>query len=261
MTLAVCWLRSLPDYQELVIASDSRTRGSVTFDSCAKIVPLSRGDAVMCYAGDTVYGYPLMLQAQTSVDNFYKSKSRALTIDSLVGHLMRFFAGVVSDRQLETMPSLHELNKVRVEFIIAGFCWMHKKFEMYKIVFDECSKKFVKERAKLAMPGDVDTSFIIAGDDKRHFTTIMRNQIKNKDVKLFDMEPLYIISDAIKSSNEEHLGIGGSIQAYRVYQHMNNAPLPIILEGNRYAFGRKLLDYEEMQVSYWSMDENKLIQK
>ncbi len=62
MTLVAIWPRQQASTAELVVASDSRLTGGVTFESGPKLFPLPRGDSVIAFAGDTWFTYPLIIQ-------------------------------------------------------------------------------------------------------------------------------------------------------------------------------------------------------
>ena len=65
MTLLTSWVRKRSDgNEELIIASDSRINSAGNLDCAPKILPLPRGDAAIAFAGDTYFGYPLILQLQ-----------------------------------------------------------------------------------------------------------------------------------------------------------------------------------------------------
>ena len=63
MTISIAWVRNVGATKELVVASDSRLSFGCRWDCCPKVLALPRGDAAMCFAGNTMYAYPVMLQA------------------------------------------------------------------------------------------------------------------------------------------------------------------------------------------------------
>ncbi len=67
MTLSVAWIRKVKNTEELVIATDSRLRWGRAWDCCPKIIPLVRQDSVLCFAGNTQYAYPMMVQINNSI--------------------------------------------------------------------------------------------------------------------------------------------------------------------------------------------------
>ncbi|HTG17396.1 MAG TPA: hypothetical protein VK747_19250 [Blastocatellia bacterium] len=89
MTLLAAWIRKEKSTEELVIATDSRLRFGAAWDCCPKILMLPRSDAVLCFAGDTMYAYPIMLQIRNAIEMYGKARSRAMDITDLRGHVLR----------------------------------------------------------------------------------------------------------------------------------------------------------------------------
>ena len=94
MTLSIAWVRDMNGYQELVVATDSRLRAGYAWDSCPKIMILPRLDSVICFAGQTEYAYPLMLQMKYSIDMYPKSRDRAMDIAQMKGHTLSEFVSL-----------------------------------------------------------------------------------------------------------------------------------------------------------------------
>jgi hypothetical protein len=97
MTLTLAWLRKVGDTEELLIASDSRLRWGQAWDACPKIFRTARGDAVLGFAGDTMYSYPLIIQATNHIALHHASLTRELDIHDLKGHLERVFNNMLND--------------------------------------------------------------------------------------------------------------------------------------------------------------------
>ena len=69
MTLAVVFRRRVSAHYELVFGADSRLTGGQTNDQAQKILQLPREDALLAFAGDTKYAYPLMMQVNSSIES------------------------------------------------------------------------------------------------------------------------------------------------------------------------------------------------
>jgi hypothetical protein len=93
MTLLVAWVRRPKgqDSEELVFASDSRLRFGGAWDACPKLFPTARGDTVLGFAGDTMWAYPLLLQAANHMALHHASRTREHDIHRARGHLERVF--------------------------------------------------------------------------------------------------------------------------------------------------------------------------
>src|ERR1700722_7368701 len=96
MTISIAWARRVGTAKELVGASDSRLSFGCRWDCCPKLIALPRGDAVICFAGDTMYAYPVMLQAIAAVSQHPRLLSRGMDLDDLKGHLLRILNSMVS---------------------------------------------------------------------------------------------------------------------------------------------------------------------
>lgn len=143
MTLCVAWIRRINTARELVVATDSKlTGGGFHWIGCPKIMIFPRSDCVMCFAGETIDAYPLMLQARNAIEGHYKVRSRALDITELVGHIGRIFNDMIRRRTLV-------VEKPDAKFILAGYSWKEKDFRIYSLVYkphdSECNNKELVE--------------------------------------------------------------------------------------------------------------------
>src|SRR5438874_13790554 len=96
MTISLAWVRKVGATTELIVASDSRLSFGCRWDCCPKVLALPRGDAVFSFAGNTMYAYPVMLQAIAAVSQHPKLLGRGLDICDLKGHLLRMLNGMVA---------------------------------------------------------------------------------------------------------------------------------------------------------------------
>ena len=63
MTVAVAWVRTIRDCEELVFVTDSRLSGDgCNFDACPKLLTLPRNDCLIAFAGYTGHAYPVIHQ-------------------------------------------------------------------------------------------------------------------------------------------------------------------------------------------------------
>ena len=142
MTLALAWIRKVKKIEELVIASDSRLRWGQAWDACPKLFKTAREDTVLGFAGDTMYSYPLILQASNHISLHRASLNRALDIHDLKGHLERVFNRMLSD--LSDFPvGATTYATPESLFVMAGYSWRDRQFAIWKVRYDQNSKKFV----------------------------------------------------------------------------------------------------------------------
>lgn len=142
MTLSIAWVRTQSTIEELVIATDSRLRAGYAWDTAPKIFTFSRGDCAICFAGNTNYAYPIMEQIRNSIETYEKSKSRALDLFDLQGHLSRVLE--------EMRKTIHDLRPGQTQhdsldatFIFAGFSWKVQKFVIWLLTYNTEENKFI----------------------------------------------------------------------------------------------------------------------
>lgn len=141
MTLLAAWIRKYNNTEELVIASDSRLRFGAAWDCCPKILTLPRSDANLCFAGDTMYAYPIMLQIKNAIDMNDKARSRAMDITDLRGHILR----VIEDMRnsIYDLPSgIDEYNATDFRFILAGYSWKFSTFKIWILQYQKDINRF-----------------------------------------------------------------------------------------------------------------------
>ena len=154
MTLCLTWIRTIGDTRELVMATDSRLSGACVWDCGPKIIPMPRSDFAMCFAGDTQYAYPLILQIVSAISQHTKSRSRAMDLYDLKGHTLRVFNSLRSlITGLPTGKTLSEL--MNASITLAGYSWKKKDFAIWVLHPDTISGKFEFRTVKnLAITGD-----------------------------------------------------------------------------------------------------------
>lgn len=248
MTLAIAWVRSIRNTCELVVASDSRLRSGRAWDCCPKIMGLPRQDAAICFAGDTMYAYPMMLQVSNAVLMHQKTLSRAMDITDLNGHLLKVLNQMHS--QIHDLPSTQEPDSPSVLFVLAGYSWRLNDFRIWEYWFRPEERKFL---LKSATSHNRVTSgskyFHLVGDHTREAATrlyeILRTRRKLKTGGL-DMEPFEVLVEMIRSN--DYPTIGGPPQLIKIYRHANYVPhavyWPSKASGTVALLGRTLFDFE-----------------
>lgn len=256
MTLSISWIRRVGNTEEIIVASDSRLRFACAWDSCPKILILSRGDCILSFKGDTQYAYPMMQQVANSINMYPKLNSRALDITETRGHICRVIT--------KMRKYIHDKGVTRnfipqppdTSFILSGYSWKFSRYYIWELKFKERSNSFEHHTPQTIMKNKiaiiVDASN--KGDPNSHITEkSVRKRIyelmksKGKDTgDDFDMEPFEILRDIIR--NEEDFAIGGPIQMAKIYKHMNTMPFAVYwpnkCNGEITFLGRQLLDYE-----------------
>jgi len=249
MTISLAWMRSVNTVKELVVLTDSRLGFGCRWDCCPKLQALPRGDSVVCFAGDTMYAYPIMLQINAAVAQHPRLLSRGMDIEDLKGHLLRIL-NAMTDLVQDLPPGIK--NEPETTFLLAGWSWRSSNYRVWLLHFDPHIKKFTFRPSRkwkgqnkdkyLAYPGD-------CGDDFKHrLIELLRS--KNKlESDGFDMEPFEVLRDMLRSGKYDL--IGGAPQIMKVYRHSSTMPYAVFWPNkasNQISLlGRPMLDYEKSE--------------
>jgi hypothetical protein len=244
MTLSISWIRKVGETEELVIATDSRLRFGCAWDCCPKIFTLPRNDSAICFAGDTMHAYPLLIQIRNAVEMYPKLTSRALDIQDARGHFIR----LVNKMRLyiHDLPSnLKSPEAPETSFIFAGYSWASQQFKIWLIKYDKHTDQFIHETPQTIMKNLI----AVTGDDVKEIRKRIHDKMvangKSSDDGM-DMEPFEILRDKIREESND--AIGGPPQIVKIYKHMNTLPYGVFWpDGNSKQvtfLGRPVLDYE-----------------
>jgi hypothetical protein len=262
MTLAIAWVRKLANGgEELIIAADSRLGGGNRLDCCPKIMTLPRTDSAICFAGDTEFAYPLMLQLYLAIDAHSPSKDRSMDIHQMMKHALKVFNSM--------RDSVHDYAKgmdiPQTSFILGGYSWVRKSFSIWLIHYKVKEMQFAIRPAEKWI-GNFE-KIVFAGDWAKVCETrlikLLRERYKltssGSESKGFNLEPFEVLRDILRESKPEDT-IGGPPQIIKVYQHMNTRPFAVYWpnkESKKISLlGRPLLSYEN--TDYWILDPDTL---
>ena len=265
MTVAIGWIRKVNNCEEMLFASDSRLCGGYRWDECPKILPLQRSDCAICFAGDTAYSYPIMMQIYFAVGEVMRIRTRAMDITELNGYVLKHanhLAKSIYDEADHT-------NIFENEFLFGGYSWVDKKFKMWRYIYNKTDDQFQKDGKERNFERRFGHIFVI-GDQKNNYVLRLREYMKNKygdnfenyHGEKFDMEPFEVLRDMLKESTP-HDTIGGAPQLVKVYQHMNARAVGVYWPKkeddsfkNRKLMGRSMFDFED--TDYWFIDPETL---
>jgi hypothetical protein len=252
MTLAVAWVREVGTGPELVFAADSRLRQGGAWDSCPKIFRLPRSDAVMAFAGETLWAYPIVLQTINDIDAFPPSRRRQSDLRVARGHALRVLNQMMTSGDAVS-GGLHEPD---TEFLFGGWSWEAQKFLLWRFHWSTNDHGFRHETQRPQRWGTVrfigdrnkeDPERDLVGVAKQKLYALLdeRGRVDGP----LDMEPFEVLVEMLRSRSYETLG--GPAQLLKVYRHMNaqffgvawpSAAGPVTLAG------RQLLEYEELDI-------------
>lgn len=217
---------------------------------------MPRGDCVICFSGDTMYAYPVILQAIAAVSQDQILLNRAMDIEELKGHLLRVLNNMLEN--VHTKPIGAE-DDPDTKFIFGGWSWKRSAFKVWLLHFDASIKRFTFRPAQrwrgankekmIAFTGDYETEF------RERLVALLRKKRKI-ETGSFDMEPFEIIRDMLRENTYEK--IGGPPQVVKVYRYSNVRPLAVIwpdqASGSVQLLGRPLLNYEQLDYSVLDPD-------
>lgn len=244
MTLSISWIRKVAETEELVIATDSRLRFGCAWDCCPKIFTLPRNDSAICFAGDTMHAYPIMISIKNAIEMYPKLASRALDIRDARGHFIRI---ITKMRQyIHDLPSnLKSPEAPETFFIFAGYSWASQEFKIWIIKYDKVTDQFIHETPHTIMRNLI----AVTGDDVMEIRKRIHDKMVEKGKKAgdgMDMEPFEVLRDKIRE--QSHVAIGGPPQIVKIYKHMNTMPYGVFWpdgQSKQVTFlGRPTLDYE-----------------
>jgi len=259
MTLVAAWVRHVATTRELVVASDSRLRFGREWDCCPKILPLPREDAVICFAGDTIYAYPVMLQLSHAVSMHQKTLSRATDLTDLSGHFLRVLNAMHGE--IHDLPRNAD-DAPEVAFVLAGYSWKSNDFRIWRYYFMPVDRTFHAREASAHRKRTGGTKYFHFVGDETYAAAQKLYRLLGNRGRLrrggLDMEPFEILVSMIR--DPAYATIGGAPQIVKIYRHSNHMPYSVFWP-NRASnvltlWGRTLLPYERQR--YLGLDPDTL---
>lgn len=188
MTLAVAWRRQILGVDELLVATDSRLTGSMVWDVGPKLFGLSRGDAVIAFAGSTLYAYPLVQQIRVSLDAYGKTRTRAQDITSLPQHFLNLLDSMVDGKLLRDLvrPKAQELD---IQILLAGYSWQYSRYRVWRFSYDGRARRFQKVSASGRR------TILYAGDGEAVARYRVNQLLRERRRQEINMEPFEVLCD------------------------------------------------------------------
>lgn len=218
MTLCVSWIREANNTEELIFATDSTLTGGERWDNGIKLFELPRKDCLLCFAGNTLRAYPLVLNLVSSIRFDKHLEAPATNISEVLVYISELFTSLIKTivKEVENQD-IHEL-RGGAKFLFGGWDWHQGVFRTWKLyyskdaegfLFDELTNDNTKTRFYTFL-GDAD----IEKEARDRFNKLLFEEEK-MDLKL-DVEPMYILRDiALDESIRE---VGGSLQIAKIYK-------------------------------------------
>jgi len=216
MTLVATWTRTCQAERELWMMSDSRLSGGKYWDYGPKIFGIGRSDALIAFAGDTAWTYPLIAQISSYVESFINLRERVIDLADAYDLIIEMLNESLSFISKPADPSLRVPD---CSFIFAGFSSRRRDFIIRRITFNPNRQKFEGFAAR-----QIGGEFISLIGDKAPVSALARRLSgrqkmgRNIDFKL-GMAPAEEFFDIL--SSETFDDIGGAPQVAKVYQNMS----------------------------------------
>ncbi|TGU74577.1 hypothetical protein E4633_03690 [Geomonas terrae] len=263
MTLAMAWVRKgAGGVDELVTVSDSRLNGGGrNFDCVPKILPLKRNDSIICFAGETDFAYPLMLQLSLAIEGHFPAVSRAVDMTKIAGFTIRTFNQMLK----EIDPYVKGQHVPKTEFILAGYSWQQKSFKIWRVIYNKGVNLF--ELKPCSVWHGPFKSIAFAGDWAREAEKQLYRLMTDRygDIRILkegclDMEPFEVLRNILRAG-KRHDTVGGAPQMVKVYCYPNARPVGIFWPDRAaervYLLGRQLL-LEEKNIDFWQLNPDTL---
>jgi hypothetical protein len=277
MTLILAWVRKQRTTEELIIASDSRLRSGFAWDACPKLFLTPRGDISFGFAGDTMYAYPLIIQALNQVAFHRASMTREKDVHEEMGHIRRIFHGMLAERSdFPTGEGIAESPETL--FVMAGYSWRKRDFSLWKVRYDTPGQAFVWEEGTGLRGAGLYNRLVVVGDptlsDQQRRKAIRKGQqprVAREDdvVKIakeriarrivqraagkrqggLDMEPFEVLCQMIRDGVSPH--VAGAPQMIKMYPSCSSQAFGVLWPDRKSAtvtfLGRPLLNYERLE--------------
>lgn len=226
--------------------SDSRLSGGKIWDYGPKIFGIGRSDAVIAFAGDTAWTYPLIAQISSYVESFVNLRDRVVDLTDAYDLIVQMLNESLTFISEPVDPSLRI---PKCSFLFAGYSARRKSFLIRRIVFHPTRRRF-EDRPARDIGGE---SVALIGDKGPVGAVVRRISEWRKEGKgtrsRLDMAPAEAFFAIL--SSKRFTEIGGAPQVAKVYQHMNQRHFGVYWppdlptdEQHIYLRGRRLRKFE-----------------
>ena len=219
MTLCTAFIRRANDTEELVFATDSCLTGGEKWKHGIKLFELPRKDCLLCFAGNTMRAYPLVLNLISSIHLNSYLQSPASRLEEVLTYLSELFTELVKKIISEIVGEDIHVLRGEAKFIFGGWDWEKGCFRIWKLYYSKEVEGFIFDE--------------LTDKNKTRFYTFLGDAANNVEGLAFmkykqmllaediqddpiDMEPLRILRDiALDSKIRE---VDGSLQIAKVYR-------------------------------------------
>jgi hypothetical protein len=230
---------------------------------------------VLGFAGNTMYAYPILLQAINHMALHPPSINRYMDIFAARGHMERLVADMLE--QISDPPRGETtFEEPETLFVVGGYSWKQRAFALWEAGFNTTEWSFVWRPCRGLAAVEGSTRLVVLGapsiskskrvemerqgitpdvkeaDDVRVMAFARIAELVRKrglaENRELDMEPFEVLRDIIRQKASSH--VGGPPQLVKVYPNGKSQVFGVLwrdASSRRVAvFGRPLLDYEEL---------------
>ena len=269
MTLCTAYIRQANDTEELVFATDSCLTGGEKWKHGIKLFELPRKDCLLCFAGDTMRAYPLVLNLVSSIHLDKYLQSPSATLEEVLEFLSELFTKLVKTITEVDRERIH-LERGSAEFLFGGWDWQkgaNGAFRVWKLYYSEGVEGFIFDELSnssnqtifYTFMGNAESFGDIEKEAKDRFKKLLSDE--DKIGSKLDMEPLRILCGI--SLDKSIREVDGSLQIAKVYKSNRTEFFGIYWEsskGKPCFQGREYNEINKPLVRYFNPDTFEIIE-
>ena len=269
MTLCTAWIRQANDTEELVFATDSCLTGGEKWKHGIKLFELPRKDCLLCFAGDTMRAYPLILNLVSSIhlDKYLQSPSAML--EEVLEFLSELFTRLVKTITEVGKDRIH-VERGSAQFLFGGWDWQkgaNGSFRVWKLYYSADVEGFIFDELTNASNQTISYAFMgnagsfgdIEKEAKERFKKLLSDE--DRIGSKLNMEPLRILCGI--SLDKTIREVDGSLQIAKVYKSSRTEFFGIYWEsskGKPCFQGREYNEINKPLVRYFNPDTFEIIE-
>jgi hypothetical protein len=269
MTLCTAWIRQANDTEELVFATDSCLTGGEKWKHGIKLFELPRKDCLLCFAGETMRAYPLVLNLVSSIHLDKYLQSPSATLEEVLEFLSELFTKLVKTITEVDKKRIHQ-ERGSAQFLFGGWDWQKGQngaYRVWKLYYSESVEGFLFDELTNTVNQTIFYTFMgnagsfgdIEKEAKERFKRLLSDE--DKIGSKLNMEPLRILCDI--SLNKSIREVDGSLQIAKVYKSSRTEFFGIYWEsskGKPCFQGREYNEINKPMVRYFNPDTFEIIE-
>ena len=269
MTLCTAWIRQANDTEELIFATDSCLTGGEKWKHGIKLFELPRKECLLCFAGDTMRAYPLVLNLVSSIHLDKYLQSPSATLEEVLEFLSELFTKLVK--------TIAEIDKARIhqergsaQFLFGGWDWQKGTsgaYRVWRLYYSESIEGFIFDELTNSSDQTIFYTFMgnagsfgdIEKEAKDRFKKLLSDE--DKIGSKLNMEPLHVLCGITLDKTIRE--VDGSLQIAKVYKSSRTEFFGIYWESSRGKpcfQGREYNEINKPLVRYFNPDTFEIIE-